>query len=46
VWLALGEAPGSYTLVGGAIVLSTLALNTVWALRQRRVKRLEQPQTA
>jgi drug/metabolite transporter (DMT)-like permease len=46
VWLALGEAPGSYTLVGGAIVLSTLALNTVWALRQRRVKRLDQPQTA
>ncbi|MDH3760289.1 MAG: DMT family transporter [Gammaproteobacteria bacterium] len=46
VWLALGETPGSYTLIGGAIVLSTLALNTVWALRQRRVNRLDQPQTA
>jgi len=36
VWLALGEKPGTHTLIGGAIVLSTLALNTAWALRQRR----------
>jgi drug/metabolite transporter (DMT)-like permease len=41
VWLALGEAPGGYTLVGGAIVLSTLALNTLWALKQRRYRSLE-----
>ena len=36
VWLVLGEKPGTHTLIGGAIVLSTLALNTAWALRQRR----------
>ncbi len=45
VWLALGEKPGFYTLVGGAIVLSTLALNTVWALKQRRMQTLAEPQT-
>jgi drug/metabolite transporter (DMT)-like permease len=38
VWMALGEEPGNTTLVGGAIVLSTLAINTVWALRQPRLK--------
>jgi drug/metabolite transporter (DMT)-like permease len=38
VWMALGEAPGNNTLVGAAIVLSTLAINTVWALRQPRLK--------
>lgn len=38
VWMALGEVPGNNTLVGGAIVLSTLAINTVWALRQQRLK--------
>ena len=36
VWLALDEIPPVHTLVGGAIVLSTLALNAVWALRQNR----------
>ncbi|TNF89264.1 MAG: DMT family transporter [Gammaproteobacteria bacterium] len=44
VWLALDEEPGIYTLVGGAIVLSTLALNTAWALRQRRYRQLSEPQ--
>ena len=38
VWLALGEVPGERTLIGGAIVLSTLALNTAWALRSPRLK--------
>jgi drug/metabolite transporter (DMT)-like permease len=38
VWMALGEVPGNSTLVGGVIVLSTLAINTVWALRQPRLK--------
>jgi drug/metabolite transporter (DMT)-like permease len=38
VWMALGEAPGNSTLVGGAIVLSTLAINTVWALSHPRLK--------
>jgi drug/metabolite transporter (DMT)-like permease len=36
VWLALGEAPPGHTLAGGAIVLSTLALNAAWALRRNR----------
>jgi len=38
VWLVLAEQPGRYTLLGGAIVLSTLALNTLWALRFQKVK--------
>lgn len=33
VWLVLAEQPGINTLAGGAIVLSTLAINTVWSLR-------------
>jgi len=33
VWMAFAEQPGIYTLMGGAIVLSTLTLNTVWALK-------------
>ena len=38
VWLVLGDQPGVYTLAGGAIVLSTLALNTVWALRFQKLE--------
>jgi drug/metabolite transporter (DMT)-like permease len=38
VWLVFAENPGVHTLVGGAIILSTLALNTVWALRFQRSK--------
>jgi len=38
VWLALAEQPGAYTLLGGAVVLSTLAINTIWALRHPRPK--------
>jgi len=33
VWLALNEVPGSATLVGGAIILTTLAMNTLWAMQ-------------
>jgi len=36
VWLVFAENPGIYTLAGGAIILSTLALNTVWALKFQR----------
>jgi drug/metabolite transporter (DMT)-like permease len=36
VWLALGEVLGPYTLAGGALVLTTLVVNTVWALRYTR----------
>jgi drug/metabolite transporter (DMT)-like permease len=38
VWLVFAEPPGLHTLLGGAIVLSTLALNTVWALRYPQMK--------
>jgi drug/metabolite transporter (DMT)-like permease len=38
VWLALGEEPGVSTLLGGAIVISTLAVNTVWALKYPRLE--------
>ena len=33
VWLVYAEQPGDNTLLGGAIVISTLLINTVWALR-------------
>ncbi len=33
VWLALDEVPGRATLVGGGIILSTLAINTIWAMK-------------
>jgi drug/metabolite transporter (DMT)-like permease len=45
VWLALGEEPGPRSLIGGAIVVSTLAMNTVWALKQTRLKPVIEPQT-
>jgi drug/metabolite transporter (DMT)-like permease len=38
VWLVFAEHPGTYTLLGGAIVLSTLVLNTVWALKSQQAK--------
>jgi len=38
VWLVFAENPGVHTLVGGAIILSTLTLNTIWALRFQRAK--------
>lgn len=33
VWIAIGEEPGVRTVVGGAIVVGTLAVNTVLLLR-------------
>jgi len=36
VWLALGEEPPPLTLVGGAVVIAALALNSWIALRRRR----------
>lgn len=38
VWLALGEEPGASTLLGGAVVISTLAVNTIWALKFPRLE--------
>ncbi len=43
VWLALDEQPGQRTLIGGAIILSTLAINTLWVIKNasgnRRMRR-------
>ncbi len=36
VWLALGEDPGARALLGGAIVIGVLVLNSALALRGRR----------
>ena len=33
VWLVLDEDPGGRTLTGGAIILLTLAINTLWAMK-------------
>ncbi len=33
VWLVLDELPGTRTLIGGAIILSTLAINTIWVMK-------------
>lgn len=33
VWLVLGEEPTTAALVGGAVVLATLALHSLWGLR-------------
>ena len=38
VWLILDEEPGHLTLLGGVIVISTLAINTVWKMKSVRVE--------
>lgn len=39
VWVALGEDPGIWTLVGGAVVLAVLLVSNLWVLmRFRRVQ--------
>ena len=40
VWLVLGEQPGIRTFIGGAIILSTLAINTAWVLKSTRANKL------
>ncbi len=40
VWWALGEQPGTRTFIGGAIILSTLAINTIWVLRSSWANKL------
>jgi drug/metabolite transporter (DMT)-like permease len=40
VWLVLGEQPGIRTFIGGAIILSTLAINTAWVLKSTRAHKL------
>jgi drug/metabolite transporter (DMT)-like permease len=39
VWLALGEQPGIRTFIGGAIILSTLAINATWALKTASIRK-------
>lgn len=39
VWLALDEKPGLRTFVGGAIILSTLAINTLWVMKSASTSR-------
>ncbi len=39
VWLALGEQPGIRTFIGGAVILSTLAINATWALRTASMRK-------
>lgn len=36
VWLAVGEEPGAYAFVGGAIVIATLALHSLAGLARHR----------
>lgn len=38
VWAVLGEAPGLWTLAGGALVMGALALHTLWRLRGGRAR--------
>ena len=45
VWLAVGEEPGSRTLVGGAIVIVTLAANAAFGLRYGRSGAMAAPDT-
>jgi len=40
VWLALGEQPGTRTFIGGAVILSTLTINTVWLLKSTWANKL------
>lgn len=35
VWLVVGEDPGRWALVGGAVVLSALVISNLWVLRHR-----------
>ena len=39
VWLVVGESPGTLGLVGGAIVIGTLVISNVLALRSDRAAR-------
>ena len=38
VWMVIGEEPGMRSLLGGAIVISTLAINAIWNLARPVVR--------
>ncbi|MFC6582944.1 EamA family transporter [Sulfitobacter aestuariivivens] len=41
-WIVVGEDPGSYALVGGAVVVGALAVSNLVALRRRRPRAARQ----
>jgi drug/metabolite transporter (DMT)-like permease len=40
VWAILGEDPGRWALIGGAVVIAVLLISNLWALRMRRRMRV------
>jgi drug/metabolite transporter (DMT)-like permease len=40
VWAILGEDPGRWALIGGAVVISVLLVSNLWALRMSRRMRI------
>ena len=38
VWIFLGEEPGAMTLIGGALVMASVAAYTISMMRRRRVR--------
>ena len=46
VWVVIGEDPGGWTIVGGAVVIGALFVSNLWALiYQRRLRNRPQPRT-
>jgi drug/metabolite transporter (DMT)-like permease len=46
VWVVIGEDPGIWALIGGAVVISVLLVSNIWALRMTRRMRIRpQPRT-
>ena len=43
VWLAIGERPGLFALIGGAVILSALVAHTATDLARARRPRMEEP---
>ncbi len=46
VWLVLGEQPATRTFIGGAIILSTLAINAAWVLKSTKLQKMAAITTA
>jgi drug/metabolite transporter (DMT)-like permease len=46
VWAVVGEDPGSWGIIGGAVVIGALFASNLWALRNnRRLRNRPQPRT-
>jgi drug/metabolite transporter (DMT)-like permease len=46
VWAVVGEDPGSWAIIGGAVVIGALFASNLWALRNnRRLRNRPQPRT-